>query len=196
MSFMFHQCFSLPSIEFPSSFGKNNLKNICGLFGKCYNLTKIDLSNLNTENVDDMSFMFEECVNLETILVNPDKFIAKKATKMSNMFNRCCKLKKINLTFNPENVNFTSFMFNECQQLEEVDLSKMKISEKANIVHMFDGCENLKEINLSSFNITDKNTMNNMFDNMKNIKKIIVNENYINEFKNNFKSIESIFSTN
>ena len=196
MSFMFHQCQYLSSIEFPSSFDKNNLKNICALFGKCYNLTKIDLSNLKTENVDDMSYMFEDCVKLESLLINPDKFIAKKATKMSNMFNRCYKLKKINLSLNPENAHFTSFMFNECQQLEEIDLSKMKINEKANIVHMFDGCENLKEINLSSFDISDKNTMNNMFDNLKNIKKIIVNKNYINEFKKNFKNVESVFSTN
>ena len=196
MSFMFHQCQSLSSIEFPSSFDKNNLKNICGLFGKCYNLEKIDLSNLMTENVDDMSYMFEDCINLDTLLINPDKFIAKKATKMSNMFNRCYKLKKINLIFNPENVNFTSYMFNECKLLEEIDLSKMKINEKANIVHMFDGCENLKKINLSSLSISDKNQMNNMFDNLKNIEKIIVNKDYINEFKKNFKNVESVFSTN
>jgi surface protein len=193
---MFHQCFSLSSINFPSSFDKNNLKNICYLFSKCYKLTKIDLSNLMTENVDDMSYMFEKCENLDILLINPDKFIVKKATKMSNMFNHCYKLKTINLTFDSENVNFTSFMFNECHQLEELDLSKMKINETANIVHMFDGCENLKEINLSSFDISDKNIMNNMFDNLKNIKKIIVNKNYINEFKKNFKSIESVFSTN
>ena len=115
---------------------------------------------------------------------------------MSNMFNRCYKLKKINLIFNPENVNFTSYMFNECKLLEEIDLSKMKINEKANIVNMFRECENLQKINLSSFCITDKNTMNNMFDNLKNIKKIIVNKDNINEFKKNFKDIEAIFSTN
>jgi len=196
MAFMFHQCIGLSSIEFPISFSKNNLKNICGLFGKCNNLTKIDLTNLKTENVDDMSFMFDQCFNLETIVINPDIFISKKVTKMSNMFYRCYKLKRINLKFNPENANFTSFMFNECSQLEEVDLSKMKINENANIVHMFDGCENLKIINLSSFVISDKNTMNNMFDNLKKIEKIIVNKDYLNEFKKNFKSIESKFSTN
>ena len=196
MAFMFHQCIGLSSIEFPISFSKNNLKNICGLFGKCHNLTKADLTNLKTENVDDMSFMFDQCFNLETLVINPDIFISKKVTKMSNMFYRCYKLKRINLKFNPENANFTSFMFNECSQLEEVDLSKMKINENANIVHMFDGCENLKKINLSSFVISDKNTMNNMFDNLKKIEKIIVNKDYLNEFKKNFKSIESKFTTN
>ena len=197
MSFMFHLCDDLSTIEFPLSFSKNNLKNICGLFGKCDNLTKIDLRNLKTENVDDMSFMFDQCENLETILINPNKFITKKATKMSYMFNHCYKLKKIDLTsFNPENVIFASFMFNECLLLEEADLSKMKINEKANLVYMFSGCENLKKINLSSFFITNKNEMNNMFDNLKSIQKVIVNKNSINEFKKNFKNIKYIFSKN
>ena len=197
MSFMFHQCFSLSSIKFPSSFSKNNLKNICYLFAKCYKLTKADLSNLMTENAKDMSFMFDDCVNLETLLIDPDKFITKKVTSMCNMFENCNKLKSIDLTsFDAGNVNFANSMFNECQQLEEIDLSKMKISEKANISHMFNKCESLKKINLSSFCITDKNTMNNMFDNLENIKEIIVNKNNINEFKRKFEDIETIFSTN
>jgi surface protein len=197
MSFMFHQCFSLSSINFPSSFDKNNLKNICYLFSKCYKLTKIDLSNLMTENVEDMSFMFNDCTNLETLIINPKKFITKNVTIMCNMFENCNKLKNIDLTsFEAGNVKFTNKMFNGCHQLEEIDLSKMKINEKANIVNMFRECENLQKINLSSFCITNKNTMNNMFDNLKNIIKIIVNKNNINEFKKNFKDFETIFSTN
>ena len=197
MSFMFHQCFSLSSIKFPSSFSKNNLKNICYLFAKCYKLTKADFSNLMTENVKDMSFMFDDCVNLETLLIDPNKFITKKVTSMSNMFENCNKLKSVDLTsFDAGNVNFANSMFKECHQLEEIDLSKMKISEKANISHMFNNCESLKKINLSSFCITDKNTMNNMFDNLENIKEIIVNKNNINEFKRKFEDIEAIFSTN
>ena len=197
MSFMFHQCFSLSSIKFPSSFSKNNLKNICYLFAKCYKLTKADLSNLKTENVKDMSFMFDDCVNLETLLIDPDKFITKKVTSMCNMFENCNKLKSVDLTsFDAGNVNFANSMFKECHQLEEIDLSKMKISEKANISHMFNKCESLKKINLSSFCITDKNTMNNMFDNLENIKEIIVNKSNINEFKRKFEDIEAIFSTN
>ena len=197
MSFMFHQCFSLSSIKFPSSFSKNNLKNICYLFAKCYKLTKADLSNLKTENVKDMSFMFDDCVKLETLLIDPDKFITKKVTSMCNMFENCNKLKSVDLTsFDAGNVNFANSMFKECHQLEEIDLSKMKISEKANISHMFNKCESLKKINLSSFCITDKNTMNNMFDNLENIKEIIVNKNNINEFKRKFEDIEAIFSTN
>ena len=194
MSFMFDQCFSLSSIKFPSSFSKNNLKNICYLFAKCYKLTKADLSNLKTENVKDMSFMFDDCVKLETLLIDPDKFITKKVTSMCNMFENCNKLKSVDLTsFDAGNVNFANSMFKECHQLEEIDLSKMKISEKANISYMFNKCESLKKINLSSFCITDKNTMNNMFDNLENIKEIIVNKNNINEFKRKFEDIETIF---
>jgi surface protein len=82
-------------VAFPSSLGKNKIKNISYLFSNCYKLTNIDLSNLITENVQDMSFMFENCVNLETLLLNPEKFIAKNATTTSNMFNNCNKLKNV-----------------------------------------------------------------------------------------------------
>ena len=197
MSFMFNYCFELSSVEFPSSLGMNNLKNISYLFSNCYKLTNIDLSNLMTENVQDMSFMFEKCSNLEKLLINPTKFITKNVTIMSNMFKNCNKLKNVDLaSFDAGNVIFANNMFNGCNQLEEIDLSKMKINEKANIVNMFRECENLQKINLSSFCITNKNTMNNMFDNLKNIKKIIVNKDNINEFKKNFKDTEAIFSTN
>ena len=40
---------------------KNNIKSLAYLFSECNSLTNIDLSNFNTQNVNDMSNMFYEC---------------------------------------------------------------------------------------------------------------------------------------
>ena len=40
------------------------LTNVNYMFAGCNSLTKIDLSNLNTQEVNDMSYMFDECNSL------------------------------------------------------------------------------------------------------------------------------------
>ena len=38
-----------------------------GMFYGCSNLTSLDLSNFDTSNVTNMTYMFRGCVNLKTI---------------------------------------------------------------------------------------------------------------------------------
>ena len=46
-----------------------------GMFCKCHSLTNINLSNFNTQNVTDMSYMFRKCSSLkkENIITKDDK---------------------------------------------------------------------------------------------------------------------------
>ena len=37
------------------------------ILNMCYSLENIDLSNFNTQNVEDMSYMFIRCASLESI---------------------------------------------------------------------------------------------------------------------------------
>ena len=41
-----------------------------GMFIGCSNLTKIDLSSFNTQNVNNMYMMFNRCSNLKEIKIN------------------------------------------------------------------------------------------------------------------------------
>ena len=45
----------------------NNINNMNGFFGECSNIINLDLSNFNTSNVNDMSYMFFECNKLKEI---------------------------------------------------------------------------------------------------------------------------------
>ena len=193
MSFMFHFCLNLTEINFSSSFKTDNVIKMKGMFGKCYNLKSLDLTNFNTSKAENMSFMFDQCSNLEKILINPSTFITKNSKDLGYMFNQCENLKNIELSsFNTEKSEFFNYMFSDCKNLKNLDLSKFKILDKANMTHMFEGCTSLEELNLSSFNISKQNETNNMLDDLTKIKKIIVNKNYIDNFKEILKDNKSV----
>ena len=65
------------------------------MFGGCFSLTKINLSNFNTHNVTNMSGMFFECYSLTNI--NLFNFNTQNVTNMSYMFFGCYELKKNNI---------------------------------------------------------------------------------------------------
>ena len=47
------------------------------MFYKCKSLTNIDLSNFNTQYVNNMEYMFCECISLkkENVIVNDNRII-------------------------------------------------------------------------------------------------------------------------
>ena len=66
-------------------------------------LTSLDVSNFDTENVNDMSYMFSSCINLTSLDVS--NFDTSKASNMSAMFSACKKLTSLDVShFNTENV--------------------------------------------------------------------------------------------
>ena len=66
---MFSGCQNLTSLNL-SNFNTENVKNMRDMFSGCQNLTSLNLSNFNTENVKYMSAMFYECNSLQTIYCN------------------------------------------------------------------------------------------------------------------------------
>ncbi len=194
MSFMFHNCEKLLELNFSESFTTNNVTTMRGAFGKCFKLKNLDLINFNTEKVNDMSYMFDQCNNLEKIIINPSNFKTNNVTKMGRMFSECFSLKEIDLSsFNVENVRHMSFMFNNCNKLELVDLSRTKNNKEVNMTHMFDSCSNLRKINISLFRVNDTKNLEGMFDNLLKIEKIIVNSNDIQKYKKEFRNIDNHF---
>ena len=59
---------------------KNNLKNICLMFGDCKLLTNINLSNFNTNNVTNILGMFGECplLNQNNIIIKDKRILDNK----------------------------------------------------------------------------------------------------------------------
>ena len=93
------------------------------------------------------------------------------------MFNECHKLKEINgiNNFNTSKVTKMTTMFQECYELESLNLSNFDTTNVADMSWMFDQCNKLKYLNLSNFSI--KGETKNMFKFKKDKCKFITNNN-------------------
>ena len=66
---MFYGCQNLTSLNL-SNFNTEDVQDMREMFYGCKSLTSLDLSNFKTEKVQDMSVMFYECNSLQTIYCN------------------------------------------------------------------------------------------------------------------------------
>ena len=57
------------------------------MFEECSSLKELNLSNFNTNNVSDMSFMFSKCSSLKEL--NISNFNTNNETDMLEMFYKC-----------------------------------------------------------------------------------------------------------
>ena len=91
---------------------KNNLTKTYYMFRDCNLLTYLDLSNFNTQNVNNMKSMFSYCKSLTNL--NLSNFNAKNITNMSCMFFNCNSLTDLNLSnFNAQNcVDMSDIFYN------------------------------------------------------------------------------------
>ena len=94
------------------------------MFENCSGLKSIDLSLLDTKNVENMKGMFNGCFNL----IN---FVSPLDTK---------------------NVTNMSSMFSDCKRLAKLDLSYLDVSKVTDTFNMFKYCSNLKKIKLNNDN--------------------------------------------
>ena len=110
-----------------SNFKTDNVKNMSGMFNGCYFLEELDLSNFNTNNVTNMKEMFYNCSSLEELDLS--NFNTNKVTDMSCMFAGCSSLEELDISnFNTINVKKMKYMFSSCsKELKE------KIKEIINI---------------------------------------------------------------
>ena len=115
------------------------------MFGVCHNLTSLNLSNFNAENVKDMVSMFSGCHNLTSL--NLSNFKTEKVQSMSFMFSGCQNLTSLDLSnFNTEDVRDMSFMFDGCHNLTSLDLSNFNTEDVQDMSYMFHDCNSLQTI--------------------------------------------------
>ena len=135
----------LSSVIFDQSFADcDTIKSTAGWFAYCMQLrTIIGLEYLNTSEVTDMSAMFMECAELESLDLS--HFNTSKVTNMNNMFFFCEKLQTMDLSsFDTENVTDMSYMFGNCMGLTTIYASgKWSTASVTESEGMFSGCSSL-----------------------------------------------------
>ena len=136
---------NIKKVVFDASFAIARPTSCYKWFNGCANLTDIEgIENLNTQNVTDMSWMFNCCYALTSLDVS--NFNTEKVTNMSNMFGSCEKLSSLDLSnFNTKRVEDMSFMFSVCSTLQTIFASDKFVTNRFFDGNgMFQGCENLK----------------------------------------------------
>ena len=79
-----------------SNLDTSQVTNMSNMFYACMGLTSLDLSNFDTSQVTNMSDMFGGCMGLTSRDVS--KWNTSKVTNMSNMFNYCTSLTSLVLS--------------------------------------------------------------------------------------------------
>jgi len=118
------------------------------LFYNCSKLEKVDLSNLNTSGVTDMSFLFYQCEMLKEIdLENLD---TANVTNMKSMFNKCKRLEDLKgyQELDTGAVKSIYHMFNyvqssitDAEKKWVIDLSNWDLSQVNNSGWCFQQCQ-------------------------------------------------------
>ena len=126
------------------------------------NAEKFDLLNyVDSSRVVNMSHMFDDFgwKTLDVSNLNTDS-----VTDMSYMFNAASSLGSLDLSsFNTSNVTDMAHMFHGDIYLTELDLSSFDTSNVTNMSHMFYNCNRLSALDLSGFDTSNVTDMTNMY---------------------------------
>jgi len=184
MEYLFDRCEKIAEINL-GTFNTEYVESMCGLFNGCSSLTKItskNKKNWETSNLEDISIMFQGCLNLKK-----GDFISylgnsSKVKDMSGLFSKCSKLEKIYIPkLVTNNVEYMVGLFNECTTLDKIDASSWNMSNIKDISGMFYKCTSLKSLNgIDSWHFNDEFKYENTFDQCPNIKA--------DEFNNKLKA--------
>ena len=96
---MFSYSSSLKNVKFSTQFNTQNVKDMSYMFDNCSSLRQLNLSYFNTQNVINMRYMFFKCSKLKDLDLS--NFNTDKVIDVSGMFDGCSlelkkKIRKLN----------------------------------------------------------------------------------------------------
>ncbi len=165
------EALNIKSVVLEPSFANARPTSCYAWFKNCANLTSLDLTNLNTEAVTNMSWMFgidNNCYDeygsaLESITW-PETLDTKNVKDMSCMFYNCDSLTTLDVSkFNTENVENMTSMFDCCSGLETLEVTNFNTAKVRDMNCMFACCSSLTTLNVSNFNTEKVTNMYSMF---------------------------------
>ncbi len=168
MSWMFHGCANLTSIEALKNWNVSTVITMGSMFSDCTNLTYLEaLKNWNVSNVTDMRDMFNNCVKI-TSLEALKNWNVSNVTDMGGMFDNCEKITSLEAlkNWNVSNVTDMSYMFAETNITSLEALKDWNVSNVTDMHSMFYNCKNITTLEgLKNWNVSNVTDMRDMFDN-------------------------------
>ena len=165
----FFKCLKLKDLNF-KSLNSKKVNDLSYAFYKAA-FENVDLSNMDTKNVTNFSYLFGNCRELKS--VNISKLNTESATNMSHMFFNCKSIENLDVSgFNTKNVNDMTSLFDGMENVESLDVSNFNTDNVVVFSDMFNKCKKVSELNLKSFNTNNAFYFSNMFSYMEKVKNL------------------------
>ena len=192
---MFKNCDKLRSVNL-SNLDTSNVNNMSYMFNGCKSLTSLNVSNFNTSQVNYMSYMFNGCESLTSLDLS--NFNTSQVADMSNMFGYCKSLTSLNISnFNTSQVTGMSGIFNNCTSLTSLDVSNFDTSRVTSTSYIFNGCTSLTSLDLSNFDTSQVTSTSYMFGDCTSLTSLDVsnfNTSKVADMSNMFYNCSSLAS--
>ena len=169
----FQGCTLLEKIDF-TGISTSNITDMQDAFNSCNSLTSLDLTNFdvstlatNKHGSGGLHQTFASCSSLETLNITGWK-ITNKVTKLYGTFDKCSKLKKLDLAnWDTTGVTDLNYTFRIMTNIEEIDLRNADFSNVTNTDTVFYLTNNNVKIIVKDD--IQKNWFNTNFSNLTNI---------------------------
>ena len=141
------------------------------------NVTEIEgLSQLDTSNVTDMSYMFFGMSSVTSLDVS--SFDTSNVTTMSYMFFGMSSVTSLDVSsFDTSNVTTMSYMFYGMSSVTGLDVSNFDTSNVTTMGYMFKGMGSVTSLDLSNFDTSNVTDMTDMFFGTS-LKKLILGDTF------------------
>lgn len=169
---MFSRCQYLTNIN-NLDFSKAQFVDVDSMFYDCQRLNSegLGLTNWNTSNVTNMSYMFYNCK--ATTELNVSRFDTKNVTNIINMFSNCASLTSLDIsTFDISKIKSLAGLFNGCSSLTSLKWGNWDTSNITDMSSLFSGCKSLTTLDISKLKTTSVTNMNNMFSGLEGLTSL------------------------
>jgi len=150
------------------------INDLSFMFDNCLSLSSIsNFSNFDTFKIININDMFNGCSSLKSL---PDisKWNTSNILYMSNVFGKCSSLSSLPdiSNWNTDNVEDMSFLFFKCSSLTSLpDISKWNVSKVKVMTDLFSDCSSLKSLpDISKWKTNNLQYMTDMFNGCSSLK--------------------------
>ena len=158
---IFEGCSSLTRLDL-RNIEMDNVTFALNMFSGCSSLQSLDTSKWNLGNLSNGNSMFYGCSSLQSL--DTSKWNLGNLSNGNNMFSGCSSLQSLDTSkWNLGNLSIGSSMFSGCSSLQSLDTSKWNLGNLSNGNNMFYGCSSLQSLDTSKWNLGNLNTAENMF---------------------------------
>ena len=141
------------------------------IFEGCSSLTRLDLRNIEMDNITIALNMFSGCSSLQTL--DTSKWNLGNLSNGQYMFSGCSSLQTLDTSkWNLGNLSNGQYMFFGCSSLQTLDTSKWNLGNLSNGNSMFFGCSSLQTLDTSKWNLVKVTDLGSTFDGCRGLTEL------------------------